>query len=554
MAQDPFAMNQRRSRTAFILLVVTVVIVMITLVGLSFVVTLSTENKAVHLQGDQLQLEQTLASGVELLRAVSRSSPDEQRQGGGVEFNASLFQDRTLTADEPAADGAFFRIVSPQITGDTVAGWRFGVEDESARLNLATLLDWERQESGAATRALLNLPGMTEAVADAILDWIDTDATPRPAGAEADYYASRGLPYEPRNGVPAVLEELLLVRDVSRQQLFGAETASADRAKDALPWALLLTGYSAERNTSAEGRPRIHLNQRELAKLHGQLREVFDPEWADFIIAFRQYGPAEPAAGAGPPPGFPASPPPFPPPSGEPAARKPPPDHAAGQPPPPGESPAHRLPPGRAEQRPAIDLTVPATHELTSILDVVGVSVSLPRKADANAAGSAGAEPIIWPSPLENQPDWLRAELPRLLDLTTTTEQTVLRGRINVRQAPRCVLLGIPGMDPALVDRIVAVRHTVSGGAQAADRHALWLLHEGLVDLARMKTLLPYITGGGDVVRAQVVARHERSRLKARAEVVIDATATPPRQVYYKDLSWLSQNAEPEAEGSAEGE
>lgn len=535
-------MNQRRSRTGFILLVVTVVIVMITLVGLSFVVTLSTENKAVHLQGDQLQLEQTLASGVELLRAISRSPLDQQRQSGGVELNASLFHDRTLVAEEPAADGAFFRIVSPQISGDTLAGWRFGVQDESARLNLATLLDWERQESGAAARALLYLPGMTEALADAILDWIDTDATPRPAGAEADYYASRGLPYEPRNGVPAVLEELLLVRDVSRRQFFGAESASADGAKDALPWAMLLTVYSAERNTTVEGRPRIHLNQRDLTRLHSQLREVFDPAWADFIIAFRQYGPVETAAGASPPPEFPAPPPP------------PPPEFPAPPPkfPPPGEPAARNSPPDRAENRPAIDLAVPAAHELKSILDVVGVNVAIPRKADANAAGAAGAEPIVLPSPLENRPDWLRTELPRLLDLTTTTEQTVIRGRINVREAPRCVLLGIPGIDPSLVDRIVAVRHTASSDAQAADRHALWLLNEGLVELARMKALLPYITGGGDVVRAQVVARHERSRLKARAEVVIDATVAPPRQVYYKDLSWLSQNPEPEADGSAE--
>ena len=66
---------------------------------------------------------------------------------------------------------------------------------------------------------------MTEATAAAILDWIDADGNPRPGGAEEreEYYAGQGLPYEPRNGVPALLEELLLVRNVSRRALLGAD-------------------------------------------------------------------------------------------------------------------------------------------------------------------------------------------------------------------------------------------------------------------------------------------------------------------------------------------
>ena len=43
---------------------------------------------------------------------------------------------------------------------------------------------------------------MTEAIADAILDWIDPDDAPRPFGAEAEYYQGLGVPYVPRNGVP----------------------------------------------------------------------------------------------------------------------------------------------------------------------------------------------------------------------------------------------------------------------------------------------------------------------------------------------------------------
>ena len=126
---------------------------------------------------------------------------------------------------EEAGDAVTLNIVSP--SGDRPTGEvRFGLQNESAKLHLAVLAEWERRAPGSAAAALLQLPGMSESTAAAILDWIDADGDPRPGGAEAEYYASQRLPYEPRNGVPALLEELLLVRDVSRQALFGADADS----------------------------------------------------------------------------------------------------------------------------------------------------------------------------------------------------------------------------------------------------------------------------------------------------------------------------------------
>ena len=75
-------MSTTRRRRGFIVLVVMIVIVMITLAGLSFVLTLSTENKAVHRQGDQLQSDEALASGMELLKAFLQPiRPPAQRSG-----------------------------------------------------------------------------------------------------------------------------------------------------------------------------------------------------------------------------------------------------------------------------------------------------------------------------------------------------------------------------------------------------------------------------------------------------------------------------------------
>jgi hypothetical protein len=72
-------------------------------------------------------------------------------------------------------------------------------------------------------------------------------------------------------------------------------------------------------------------------------------------------------------------------------------------------------------------------------------------------------------------------------------------------------------------------------------RHAAWLLTEGVVSLRQMKELMSYLTGGGDVVLAQVVATFDPPGPSLRVETVIDATASPARQVYWKDLRLLGR-------------
>ena len=69
----------------------------------------------------------------------------------------------------------------------------------------------------------MGLPGMTEDVADAILDWMDEDDEVRDYGAEASYYQGLSPPYRP-NGPLDTVEELLLVRGVTPQLMFGSDT------------------------------------------------------------------------------------------------------------------------------------------------------------------------------------------------------------------------------------------------------------------------------------------------------------------------------------------
>ena len=96
-----------------------------------------------------------------------------------------------------------------------------------------------------------------------------------------------------------------------------------------------------------------------------------------------------------------------------------------------------------------------------------------------------------------------------MLDWTTLDDAPVLRGRINVNRAPRPVLASIPGLDDSLVERIVAARTSRDDSRDSPWRHPTWLLSEGLVDVEQMGEILPYLTTGGDVYRAQVAGYFE---------------------------------------------
>jgi len=505
---------------------VMIVIVMVALSGLSFVMTLSLENKAVHRQGDQLQLDEALTSGVELMKAFCSQSAQVRDESGGTLDNAAVFGDIEIAADGGPAIGLRLSVTSPAAEGSLGDTFQFGLQNESARLHLGILLEWEQRQPGSAAAALLQLPGMSEATAAAILDWIDADGQPRPGGAEAEYYAGQGLPYEPRNGVPALLEELLLVRDISREMLLRPEAdmgipqtsgefplvpsmPTGVRDQD-LPWARLLTVYGAERNLTFDGKPRINLNAPDLKQLHAQLTEALEQPWADFVVAYRQYGPTTENLTPRPPR----------------RTRR-------------TRTAADARPPSRGGRRATdevpLDLSLPAKHDIECILDLVGAAVVLPAKPDAP---EDQPPPAVF-SPLQDDPQAIRDQLPRLADLTTTTDQQVLYGRVNVNEAPRYVLLGIPGLEATVVDRILALRSTVADTSDLGRRHALWLLTESLVDRPAMKALWPYITGGGDVFRAQIAVRRSDSGRMARAEVVVDASQSPPRQVYGKNLSLL---------------
>ena len=131
--------------------------------------------------------------------------------------------------------------------------------------------------------------------------------------------------------------------------------------------------------------------------------------------------------------------------------------------------------------------------------------------------------------------------LPTLLDYVTATESTLIPARLNINQAPRTLIAAIPGMTPEILEEIMTRRFTDPASAEAHHRHESWLYCDGIVTLDEMKALLPFVTAGGSVYRAQVVGYFDEEGPSARLEVMFDASSSPARVIFWRDLSHLGQ-------------
>ncbi len=500
-----------RGRRGLVLVLVLVVVAMLSLAAYTFAELMLAEHKATHIEGRQLQAVAAAESGVELLKSLVDASHMADRSTARVDHDpGSTLRGVPVLADE--AQPAWFSVVCTDASREVNTesrpqspnGIAFGLENESGRLNLCVLADWDVRQRGAARRALLVLPGMTLELADSILDWIDADEVPREFGAEREYYAALDPPRAPRNAPPEAIDELLQVRGVTRRLLYGLDANHNGRIdpheqtnsslaqprdvgiathplEDDLGWERYLTLHSAESNLDREGRPRINLNAADLPQLYQQLRSRLGDAWARFIVAYRQNGPCaesgKPSSHAGP-----------------------------------------------------LALSLPPRYQLASMFDLLDVRVR---------ATLQGHRTVILESPLGVRGTPLASDLNQLLDYASLTDEPAIVGRLNVDLAPERLLAAVPGMNAELAEAIASRRGRVAGAVAERDRHATWLFAERLAPRESLRRLAPYLTGGGDVHRAQVIGISAQPGRAARIEVVIDGTRLPARTISWMDLRQL---------------
>lgn len=522
-------------RHGVVLIVVLVLVTMVALTGFGFLSGMSTEYEAARLHGSMRQAQQTMASAESTLLWLAGLSTQQKQLLGGLHQNPALLRARIvepLTALSAASGGSTgplqpgslpgsaadaevssdplqqlrddrwrFSIVSLDMTLDQNPVLRFGIRDESTKVHLASVLRWEQTSPGAGRTSLMQLPGMTEAVADCVLDWIDADDQTREFGAEAEYYQTLDRPYRPANALPQRLSELMFVKGVTRSLLLGGSTNATEPGSpstntattsmsataglaDASPplvhgWQEVLTVNSAERNQRASGEPRINLNSGTLTELEQQLTGAVPADMIRYIQLARIYG-VQPA--------------------GDTAVR--------------GADPM---------SAPFSAATTPA-YSLSSLAELM----------DSTVAVTTPSGTIVVQSPLSTEAPTFAELSAVLMDLTTTTLEQSIAGRIHLATASEVALRMIPGLTPEQVSQIVTQRDSLDAAEQTS---LVWPLTRGILDGPTFRRVFPELTTGGHVFQAEIIVHRPIGGPLLRRNVMIDAASSPVRRVHWQDLT-----------------
>ena len=119
----------------------------------------------------------------------------------------------TVQSDLEAAASGELQLARYDIQHEVPTGRLPGPADAHAKININT----------ATREDLLLLPDMDESIADAILDWIDSDDDTREFGAESGQYLGMRYPYLPRNAPFRFIQELELVVGVRPEFVRGED-------------------------------------------------------------------------------------------------------------------------------------------------------------------------------------------------------------------------------------------------------------------------------------------------------------------------------------------
>lgn len=520
-------------RRGAVLIVVMVLVFLLPLGAYTFSQLMISEMQAtVHFQ-NTVRTRVAAESAVEFIAATLTDRPELTELD--LLNNPGLFQNVTtdfLNVEEN--NGPRFTIVAPMFQENEPVGVRFGLTNESSKINLNALIELEEEyglDEAETREFLMYLPNMTETIADSILDWIDSDDERREFGAESESY----LDVIPPNGPLESLDDLLQIYGITPELLFGEDAnrnglldPNEDDGEATLPfdnadgvletgWVNFLTVYSVESNLRADGEEKINLNDDVLTDLYDVLEEEYGEEIAQFVVAYRVYGPSNA--------------------EGNPANSSTSGDEQTDE---VLERAAvsfatSLFASGGKITRGGIDLSKGPAFDILSIYDLV----------DAEVEGKVNDTNTTLTSPWTSDASSLNENIPTMVDVFSTSSSKAIKGRINILYARDSTLYGVPGMTVETVDSILSKAESLSSGTNSTsypiETTTGWLLADGIVDVETMRILDRYLTARGDVYRAQILGHTPKKGPFCRLEVVVDASQQPPFLIFQRDLTRLGK-------------
>jgi hypothetical protein len=534
--------NNRRGMT---LLVIVVLVMLISLSAYRYTFVMESEYRLTRLQEDLVQSRLSALSGVEYAAHLLEQPPVQRSARAGIEARERIYR-RATQRDESTPDlrqdrqdswqfglisaslqNSFAEASMTSVTGamsgslEESIHWRWGFENESAKLSIPAMLQLEQTRPGHFRSFLLTLPGLDEESADA---WLEQLGVPRINGPSrlntpmpVDQNTAGRMDSatttdreDSRDRIRALwfggdlnqnyrLDpiEIQLLDKLSRSQsgLMSSGPTSTAPTQQLQPLQRYFTWTSGERNERKDGRPRIFLNQSNLQRLHQELSSAFSNEIANFVIAYRQYGPNSGPRATNPSVATPAK----------------------GN---LGNAPPTEITLSANQYMPV--WTIPGTFVIANSLDLVGVSVALPIEGKQTAS----APKKVLRSPFSSDNGEPRNYLGKWLSDTTLVDTPVLEGRVDITEAPAEVLMGIPGIDANLAQRIVEQRRSVASNPEAMDSVA-WLVESGVIDMAKLREIEPFLTNRSDVYTVQSIGFRDNRSPVYRCTVTIDARTIP---------------------------
>jgi len=531
-----------RTRKAVVLLAVLVVVVLLSLAAYKYSDYMLSEYRANEASIKASQARMNADSGVHYVAAKLASDG----LGGNPWDNAGAFQNVAVGNPDARGKQGRFTILSLRSPEETSSGggqaFVYGCQDEASKINLNGLLALDKGKGDIAMQILMALPNMTQDIAAAILDWMDPDDTPRPSGAENEYYSILATPYRCKNGPLDSLEELLLVRGVTPLLLFGNDrnrngVLDKEEMGDGIDghdqgWSAYLTVYSREANADSTGVARLNVNGQDLSVLPTQLITALgSSDLAYFILAYKLYGPATSSAtislggsgSGGSGGGFQVK-------ISQPKLATVDTQAVINK----VQEDLAKIPSANQQQQ----QQQRKTNRIRNLWDLANatVQVSVPD-------GDKKTKTVSFPSPLMDT-GRQRELLPLLLDKCTTSKATDLRPRVNFMTAPPTVLnalKGVTGMTDQDVQTILDKRPAPDKASDPVYKTAAWLVTEANVPVTTLRKMDPYLTGATQVYRIQSIGYSDGGGPTARVEAVIDTNMGRPRIVYWRDLTELGR-------------
>ncbi len=595
-------------RRAVILPVVLMVIVLLALLGATFSFRIHADSASTQAVANRMQSRLAAEAGIEWVKLLLRTARLER----SVWYNNPVAFSRVIlwahdedsktagTNDKLDQEMAFrFSIVADDFSDDEKY-IRFGIIDEASKVNLNVATDAQilkLVQAAAGGDETIDAKQVT----NAILDWRDTDSNPRTesGGTEGEYYANLAKPYRVKNGPFDTIEELLLVKGVTGNLLYGEDfdrngllTENEDDGDETFPPddedGLLnlglypyLTVLSYETMTTSTNRARVNLLGDEVA-LRDALSEAIpdEPSVVDFCVNATRPAAAPGASGNPQNSGGTSAP----------GGQVPPGQGGQGGKPRGGAS---LLPGGfelfldtdirgdkiaaHAQRRPedpaeepdkaenvigegdaALQVGESATPTGTDTTDTQGDAsedeTDKPENTENEGQNPPQSSGALNPSsPIRSPADLLfprmigeavtqspvRVEhLPALMDLTTVTPAATreVAGLININTAPRLVLSCLDGLTSEQIDAIVAEREGLDDEILAT---TAWLVTEEILDNETFAKIAPQITARAQQFKIQSLGYADHIGTVTRLEVIVDMNGPIAETIYYRDISYL---------------